>query len=162
MPSSPSRSTLFPYTTLFRSHQELEQAELRGGKVEQGPIEARLATAAVQLHRSEEHTSELQSLRHLVCRLHHRDLHSSPTRRSSDLIKNSSRRNSVAVRLSRVPLRRAWQLPRSSCTDRKSTRLNSSHLGISYAVFTIEIYTLPLHDALPISSRTRAGGTPWR
>src|ERR1035438_1385903 len=33
---------------------------------------------------SEEHTSELQSLRHLVCRLH-RDLHSFPTRRSSDL-----------------------------------------------------------------------------
>src|ERR1035441_5503613 len=49
--------------------------------------------------------------------------------------------------------------------DRKSTRLNSSHLGISYAVFclkknyfffhdtaTTEIYTLSLHDALPISS----------
>src|SRR5436853_118799 len=40
--------------------------------------------------------------------------------------------------------------------DRKSTRLNSSHLGISYAVFclkapaTTEIYTLSLHDALPI------------
>src|ERR1035441_8593919 len=42
--------------------------------------------------RSEEHTSELQSLRHLVCRLllelygDHRDLHSFPTRRSSDLL----------------------------------------------------------------------------
>src|ERR1035441_3935981 len=45
--------------------------------------------------------------------------------------------------------------------DRKSTRLNSSHLGISYAVFCLkkerkssslsEIYTLSLHDALPIS-----------
>src|ERR1035441_5574183 len=41
--------------------------------------------------RSEEHTSELQSLRHIVCRLlleryrHHQDLHSFPTRRSSDL-----------------------------------------------------------------------------
>src|SRR5205814_1775450 len=40
--------------------------------------------------------------------------------------------------------------------DRKSTRLNSSHLGISYAVFclknhsTTEFYTLSLHDALPI------------
>src|ERR1039458_2953169 len=40
--------------------------------------------------------------------------------------------------------------------DRKSTRLNSSHLGISYAVFCLknaasaEIYTLSLHDALPI------------
>src|SRR5262245_22772551 len=44
-----------------------------------------------QCPRSEEHTSELQSLRHLVCRLllesstEHRDLHSFPTRRSSDL-----------------------------------------------------------------------------
>src|SRR3990167_7220634 len=42
--------------------------------------------------------------------------------------------------------------------DRKSTRLNSSHSQISYAVFffndpaTTEIYTLSLHDALPISS----------
>src|SRR6267142_571467 len=40
--------------------------------------------------------------------------------------------------------------------DRKSTRLNSSHMSISYAVFclndtaTPEIYTLSLHDALPI------------
>src|ERR1039458_7266128 len=48
-------------------------------------------------------------------------------------------------------------------TDRKSTRLNSSHLGISYAVFclkdtaTTEIYTLSLHDALPISSPRRWG-----
>src|SRR6202521_4805554 len=42
--------------------------------------------------------------------------------------------------------------------DRKSTRLNSSHLRISYAFFffndtaTTEIYTLSLHDALPISN----------
>src|SRR5262245_7991128 len=42
--------------------------------------------------------------------------------------------------------------------DRKSTRLNSSHLGISYAVFFLNataptcISTLSLHDALPISS----------
>src|SRR5205807_632002 len=43
--------------------------------------------------------------------------------------------------------------------DRKSTRLNSSHLVISYAVFcftaSAEIYTLSLHDALPISARSR-------
>src|SRR5947209_5623187 len=45
----------------------------------------------------------------------------------------------------------------NGCTvDRKSTRLNSSHANISYAVFclknptTTEIYTLSLHDALPI------------
>src|SRR3989338_8059650 len=43
-------------------------------------------------------------------------------------------------------------------SDRKSTRLNSSHSSTSYSVFffndtaTTEIYTLSLHDALPISS----------
>src|SRR3990167_3968546 len=47
--------------------------------------------------------------------------------------------------------------------DRKSTRLNSSHSQISYAVFffndtaTTEIYTLSLHDALPIYSAMRSG-----
>src|SRR3712207_3162276 len=45
---------------------------------------------------------------------------------------------------------------RAASRDRKSTRLNSSHANISYAVFcfkntaTTEIYTLSLHDALPI------------
>src|SRR5947199_3683854 len=59
----PPRSTLFPYTTLFRS-RSLERVELRAvGKHLHG------AAAALQVLRSEEHTSELQSLRHLVCRL---------------------------------------------------------------------------------------------
>src|SRR5690349_21704397 len=55
----------------------------------------------------------------------------------------------------------------AAATDRKSTRLNSSHVEISYAVFclndtsTTEIYTLSLHDALPISlpTVTVPGGT---
>src|SRR3989304_1868102 len=53
--------------------------------------------------------------------------------------------------------------------DRKSTRLNSSHGYISYAAFffndtaTTEIYTLSLHDALPIlRSRTRSRSGPGR
>src|SRR3989338_2329820 len=51
--------------------------------------------------------------------------------------------------------------------DRKSTRLNSSHSSISYAVFffndtaTTEIYTLSLHDALPISDLYKTYGQ-WR
>src|SRR5438045_8053117 len=57
----PPRSTLFPYTTLFRSHRHAPQF---GAVV--GP---RLANASGVPTRSEEHTSELQSLRHLVCRL---------------------------------------------------------------------------------------------
>src|SRR5437016_11923360 len=57
----PPRSTLFPYTTLFRSH-----ARQRGEPI---GVRARRDDAAVELGRSEEHTSELQSLTNLVCRL---------------------------------------------------------------------------------------------
>src|SRR3989442_11762811 len=62
----PPRSTLFPYTTLFRSHFSF----LPGIAPEQGDSGGRLGrvTSANQL-RSEEHTSELQSRPHLVCRL---------------------------------------------------------------------------------------------
>src|SRR5258705_1832836 len=66
----PPRSTLFPYTTLFRSLLVLGSRR-RGCSLEQNrpsnPIELRRLQARQQ--RSEEHTSELQSLRHLVCRL---------------------------------------------------------------------------------------------
>src|SRR5437899_13099131 len=60
----PPRSTLFPYTTLFRSGH-VRCADLREGRV--GAAHAR--TVSRRGSRSEEHTSELQSLRHLVCRL---------------------------------------------------------------------------------------------
>src|ERR1041384_6556811 len=58
----PPRSTLFPYTTLFRS---------LGDEVGEGPDAGSLARGQDhRLHgRSEEHTSELQSLAYLVCRL---------------------------------------------------------------------------------------------
>src|SRR5438046_4051065 len=56
----PPRSTLFPYTTLFRSHP------LRDGTV---AIGLGLAFGHTDAARSEEHTSELQSLTNLVCRL---------------------------------------------------------------------------------------------
>src|SRR2546430_7998262 len=62
----PPRSTLFPYTTLFRSRELGEVA--RHAIVERQPV------TIAQLHhrdrgRSEEHTSELQSQSNLVCRL---------------------------------------------------------------------------------------------
>src|SRR2546425_6235758 len=69
----PPRSTLFPYTTLFRSviYEHLGDAYLKNG------LETEALAAwekALQLDpaaegRSEEHTSELQSLAYLVCRL---------------------------------------------------------------------------------------------
>src|SRR2546425_6277176 len=62
----PPRSTLFPYTTLFRSDERPARDVLRrGGRAREGlPLHA--PGGAV---RSEEHTSELQSLAYLVCRL---------------------------------------------------------------------------------------------
>src|SRR2546429_8886257 len=59
----PPRSTLFPYTTLFRSRvgERVEARDLRGRCSHQDPLDRHL--------RSEEHTSELQSRLHLVCRL---------------------------------------------------------------------------------------------
>src|SRR5262249_60858830 len=66
----PPRSTLFPYTTLFRSVPEEGQqgAECRMQAEEPVEVERRRAGGAGAL-RSEEHTSELQSLTNLVCRL---------------------------------------------------------------------------------------------
>src|SRR5229473_6964521 len=55
----PPRSTLFPYTTLFRS----------AGRRPRRPDGRALDAALAQADRSEEHTSELQSLAYLVCRL---------------------------------------------------------------------------------------------
>src|SRR5438552_5702864 len=63
----PPRSTLFPYTTLFRSlnehHFDVEKWEQRLGEILRAP------QAPEPVERSEEHTSELQSPDHLVCRL---------------------------------------------------------------------------------------------
>src|SRR3712207_7056954 len=85
----PPRSTLFPYTTLFRSHR-LADAEISG------------AAAEVPVHR----------LVHLgIGRL----------------------------RRPRQERRRGHELPRLAvAADRKSTRLNSSHANISYAVFCLK------------------------
>src|SRR3712207_6990423 len=87
----PPRSTLFPYTTLFRSARELGahplgeaedrvlaravdglagQADERGGRAEVDDVPLAAAKHAGQRElRSEEHTSELQSRQYLVCRL---------------------------------------------------------------------------------------------
>src|SRR2546425_7150852 len=60
----PPRSTLFPYTTLFRSRPDrrLPDGDGRAFRLVPGALEK-------PVHRSEEHTSELQSLAYLVCRL---------------------------------------------------------------------------------------------
>src|SRR2546422_6564209 len=63
----PPRSTLFPYTTLFRSLPAVLRAGRRGRGDHRHAVEWRRGIA--QDRRSEEHTSELQSRLHLVCRL---------------------------------------------------------------------------------------------
>src|ERR1039458_3579011 len=93
----PPRSTLFPYTTLFRSVARENNLKLQRRYPEGWDAQ----------RRSEEHTSELQSLRHLVCRL------LLEKKKRSDLLLKVRFFNDTA---------------------------------------TTEIYTLSLHDALPICS----------
>src|SRR3712207_8906743 len=77
----PPRSTLFPYTTLFRSHSTRTAPAFPGrrpaehphrhfdGQSPAVPAAATAAPASTSAARSEEHTSELQSRQYLVCRL---------------------------------------------------------------------------------------------
>src|SRR2546425_7611140 len=75
----PPRSTLFPYTTLFRSKQRVRQGFalrspmktllLRWNSISRNGCASREGCRGFSSMRSEEHTSELQSLAYLVCRL---------------------------------------------------------------------------------------------
>src|SRR5437660_2696443 len=67
----PPRSTLFPYTTLFRSHRKDGEAKVPAYEALQANdgTAQRMIGALLRGSRSEEHTSELQSRGHLVCRL---------------------------------------------------------------------------------------------
>src|SRR6266487_1459373 len=118
----PPRSTLFPYTTLFRSRAAPARSSEREGPTlsEQPPC----ATWRCRT-RSEEHTSELQSPVHLVCRL---------------LLEKKNDSHKIHLRVLGGP-------------DEKP----AGAAGVVVAFFffndaaTTEIYTLSLHDALPIS-----------
>src|SRR2546422_11563189 len=67
----PPRSTLFPYTTLFRSPRHQRAADREHLQLAAGEAAGALLLALPEdgEQRSEEHTSELQSRLHLVCRL---------------------------------------------------------------------------------------------
>src|SRR5690625_5933039 len=81
MTSLPPRSALFPYTTLFRSiariielelintHQRVFLEYFNGSRKAQGTNQIGIFHKRSERFRSEEHTSELQSRGHLVCRL---------------------------------------------------------------------------------------------
>src|SRR6266478_5281437 len=116
----PPISTLFPYTTLFRS---LAQQRLAYDH----RIERRDEGAHRQ--RSEEHTSELQSQSNLVCRL---------------LLEKKKHRRSRCS----APLRTRTPVHHASTRE----RLDPGSSFFFNDTATTEIYTLSLHDALPIRS----------
>src|SRR6266850_1302395 len=117
----PPRSTLFPYTTLFRSGPNTR--ETHAGSAPTG-IRARASSRAC---RSEEHTSELQSPCNLVCRL---------------LLEKKKCTISPQGRVTDVKVLRVIPLLDSAAVDAVRFFFNDTA--------TTEIYTLSLHDALPI------------
>src|SRR6202789_3072713 len=127
----PPRSTLFPYTTLFRSN--LAQHFVAGGGFRLAPY--RISELRL---RSEEHTSELQSLQHLVCRL---------------LLEKKSLGVQClelgGVGLEALPVRDVEQF------RRRRARWDDV-IALIFVFFFFndpgptEIYTLTLHDVLPI------------
>src|SRR3954449_12394194 len=118
----PPRSTLFPYTTLFRSRVcGVEAEQLCGIALEGG---RRLAL------RSEEHTSELQSHSHLVCRL----------------LLGKKREQTINLEFSANI--RWWLIGLVPAVV--MTVLSFEGFFFFNNTATTEIYTLSLHDALPI------------
>src|SRR2546425_8973344 len=97
----PPRSTLFPYTTLFRSqHPLLHPCPARRRYDDQGDVSLGRPPGQPGDTRSEEHTSELQSLAYLVCRLL--------------LEKKKARSNTIAILnagrdIQPVPLESIWR-----------------------------------------------------
>src|SRR5256886_15592695 len=65
----PPRSTLFPYTTLFRSPSTCSAANRARTSIRRSPPDFSSPVGSLRRSRSEEHTSELQSQSNLVCRL---------------------------------------------------------------------------------------------
>src|SRR3712207_9021666 len=98
----PPRSTLFPYTTLFRSlHHQV------------------IATKSTSFHKHCRHWM-IQVNQHIIC-------------------------ESEVIRWEYELVCPSLILLQHSVRDRKSTRLNSSHANISYAVFCLKKKTLPAH-----------------
>src|SRR6266496_470593 len=128
----PPRSTLFPYTTLFRSPRVAEFIRRYAAHGQQ-------PQRVVQ--RSEEHTSELQSRRELVCRL---------------LLEKKKLYYSAPVAIRDIIFLRPLQRSESYPPIRVSWRCRCRSLPVLRSFFffsdtaTTEIYTLSLHDALPI------------
>src|ERR1039457_7196964 len=134
----PPRSTLFPYTTLFRSACGCDQ----GWRAHQSAFRPGERIR----DRSEEHTSELQSPCNLVCRL---------LLEKIAVVRRHSQVNRPTMRSIRRWHSALFHVAHSSHIIVNSTRSIRSHRRHMYFFFfndtaTTEIYTLSLHDALPI------------
>src|SRR3712207_2578682 len=151
----PPRSTLFPYTTLFRS--------VVPGMVERGqgrilftssiastmPGPYHAVYNASKSFRSEEHTSELQSCQYLVCRLL--------------LEKKKNEMRSTRSQRSPTCCCNRYRKPALYTASRLCSDLNRDSLLLAFFfndTATTEIYTLSLHDALPICGARDGGARP--
>src|SRR5687767_6551887 len=144
----PPRSTLFPYTTLFRSPFIGVEPARQGRGLGAALLRAQLAVcdqaglpayleSSNPRNRSEEHTSELQSLAYLVCRL---------------LLEKKKLRKETHVVISQLMHHAGVAL----------VAAHPAHPATAFFFFNdppaTEIYTLSLHDALPISVHRRRAG----
>src|SRR5580765_6546905 len=142
----PPRSTLFPYTTLFRSPPHLD-------RVERVPADV----VAADGPRSEEHTSELQSPVHLVCRLLLEKKKSTDS--SFQHWIHRTRWSTNAWRAVSTQVLRVCAIGAPSCIF--CSRVDHLILFFFFNdTATTEIYTLSLHDALPISAELHVPRRP--
>src|SRR4249919_1551068 len=135
----PPRSTLFPYTTLFRSQPAQSPAGVDAPGMSNSP------TFGV---RSEEHTSELQSRENLVCRL------LLEKKKKINVEFRDGYKKKQQNQQHKAPIQ-----PQTAVLSAHVCYLAEARFGVQFlALFfffndtsTTEIYTLSLHDALPIS-----------
>src|SRR4051794_3372533 len=149
----PPRPTLFPYTTLFRSCRDRSVARAPGKNASSEPpiplptppcARCPARRAGCPAWRSEEHTSELQSPVHLVCRLLLEKKKLNPRNNAA-----RPKTNSTAGRFRPV-----------------STGGDPSTVLVTWFFFVndtppTETYSLSLHDALPILSRPLRRARAW-
>src|SRR6201989_2425486 len=148
----PPRSTLFPYTTLFRSSLDQHAVPRRAGEGTDHRDGRR------DHERSEEHTSELQSPMYLVCRL------LLEKNNSRSILRSCARVRAESLCMKLRSIARQSSQERSGVVERRRRpRRAGAHARFFFNdTAPTEIYTLSLHDALPISDRRYQGPIPRR